>query len=77
MTLLYGSGMSDGNRHDHGNLPILLSGGGNGWLKGGRHVLYPKNTPIANLYLTLLNRLGVPLETIGDSTGSIDNLLSL
>jgi hypothetical protein len=77
MTVMYGSGMSDGNRHDHSNLPILLAGGGNGWIKGGRHVRYASNTPVANLFLTVLNRLGVPLESIGDSTGSIDKQLSL
>jgi hypothetical protein len=72
MFLIYGYGMADGNAHAPNNLPILLVGGGAGTLKGGRHLRYPADTPLANLHLTLLDRLGVPIDTIGDSTGKID-----
>jgi hypothetical protein len=72
-TLIYGTGMGDCNAHDPRNIPILLAGGGNGHLKGGRHIRYPKETPLANLHLTLLDKLGVNLERIGDSTGRLDD----
>jgi hypothetical protein len=71
-TLIYGTGMGDCNAHDPRNIPILLAGGGAG-LKGGRHIRYPKETPLANLHLTLLDKLGVSLERIGDSTGRLDD----
>ena len=70
--ILYGSGMSDGNNHNHHNLPTLLIGGGVG--RGGRHVSYPANTPVTNLFLSMLTRLGVPAESLGDSTGRIELL---
>ena len=67
---LYGSAMSEGNGHDLTNLPILLAGGGAGHIKSGRHIKYPERTQrLTNLQLTLLNTLGVPTETFGDSTG--------
>ena len=70
VVILYGSAISEGNRHDVRNLPILLAGGGAGRIKGGRHVKYPDGTQrLTNLQLTLLNTLGVPAETFGDSTG--------
>jgi len=69
--IIYGAGISDGNTHDPLNLPVLLSGGGCGELKGGRHIRYAKDTPLANLHVTLLRKLGVHLESIGDSTGEI------
>jgi hypothetical protein len=72
--IMYGSDMSDGNKHWLQNLPILLVGGGGGQIKGGRHFRYGKDTPITNLYLTLLDKLGVPIENFGDSTGKL-NLL--
>ena len=72
--LLYGGGLSDANLHLPTDLPIVLAGGGSGRIKGGRHVRYPKGTPLTNLYLTLAHKLGVPLEKIGDSTGEIDLL---
>jgi hypothetical protein len=72
MFLIYGYGMADGNAHAPSNLPIVLVGGGAGTLKGGRHLRYPADTPLANLHLTLLDRLGVPIDTIGDSTAKID-----
>jgi len=70
---LYGSGMSNGDKHDHTNLPILVAGGGAD--KGGRHIRYPKPMPLANLHLTLLDRAGVHLEAFADSTGKIPELL--
>jgi len=76
MVLLYGTGLSDGNTHLHDNLPALLVGGAGGRIKGGRHVRYPEETPMTNLHLALLDRLGVPVEKFGDSTGEL-NLLSV
>ena len=68
--ILYGSAISEGNRHDIRNLPILLAGGGAGLIKRGRHIKYPDETQrLTNLQLTLLNKLRVPTETFGDSTG--------
>lgn len=74
LVLLYGSGMGDSNLHDPRDLPILLLGGGGGTLKGGRHLQYPKETRLTNLYYTLLNKVGVPVERIGDSTGAVEHL---
>jgi hypothetical protein len=69
--LLYGSGLGDGNRHNHDDLPILLIGKGGGTVKTGRHVVYPKrdDTPLMNLYLALFERMGAPTRSFGDSTG--------
>jgi hypothetical protein len=72
--LLYGSGLSNPDDHNHHDLPILLAGGGAGQLRGGRHVKYPLDTPLANLHLTLLDKMGVPLDRLGDSTGTIELL---
>jgi hypothetical protein len=69
--VLYGSGMSDGNQHNHTDLPILLAGGASGRMKGGRHLRHPKNTPMANLLVGMLDRLGVSTDALGDSTGAI------
>ncbi len=69
--LLYGSNMSNSNAHDHFPLPVAVLGGGNGKLKGGMHVRYPDRTPVSNLVLTVLNRVGVPVESLGDSTGEV------
>ncbi|MGH9338128.1 MAG: DUF1552 domain-containing protein [Acidobacteriota bacterium] len=71
--LLYGSGMGDPNVHSHDNLPIIVSGGG---LKGGRHIKYVEPTPLANLHLTLLEKVGVHLDSLGDSTGRLNELLA-
>jgi hypothetical protein len=68
--ILYGSNMSDSHRHDHFPLPTAVIGGGCGALGGGRHVRYPDHTPLSNLLLTLLQRAGVPANSIGDSTGA-------
>ena len=70
--VLYGSGMSDGNQHNHTDLPIILAGGASGRLKGGRHIRNPKKTPMANLLLAMLDKMQVPAETFGDSTGRVE-----
>lgn len=75
--IVYGSGLGDGNRHTHENLPILLAGRGDGSLNPGQHVVYQKETPMTNLYLTLLDRMGVHPESIGDSTGKVEHLAGL
>jgi len=75
--LLYGSGISNSDRHTHGPLPTFVVGGGGGTLKGGRHLIYPEHTPLTNLQLTLLDKLGVPAETLGDSTGEFKELSAL
>lgn len=72
--IMYGSGMSDGNKHNHEDLPILLAGRGGGSIDSGRHIRYPIETPLNNLYVSLLNRMDVPREEIGDSTGPLDHL---
>ena len=74
---LYGSGMGNPNVHDHVNLPILVAGGGAGRFKGGRHIRYAEPTPLANLHLTLLERAGIRLDAFADSSGKVDELLSL
>lgn len=71
--VVYGSAISDGNAHDHFNLPVLLAGRGGG-LKSGRHVKYPRGTPMTNLYMALLDRAGVHPEKLGDSTGKVEHL---
>jgi hypothetical protein len=75
--LLYGAGLSNSDRHSHGPLPALVLGGGAGTIRGGRHVVYPDGTPLANLHVTLLDRLGVPAEKLGDSTGRFKELSEL
>jgi len=74
---LYGSGMGNPDVHDHVNLPILVAGGAAGRLKGGRHIRYAEPTPLANLHLTLLDKVGVHLETFADSRGKVEELLSV
>jgi hypothetical protein len=71
---LYGSGMGNPNVHDHTNLPILVAGGAAGNMQGGRHIKFNKPTPLANLHLTLLNKVGVHVESFGDSQGQVDEL---
>jgi hypothetical protein len=75
--ILYGSGMGDPNVHDHVTLPILVAGAGAGGRNGARHVQYAEPTPLANLHLTLLERVGVRLDAFADSRGRVDELLSL
>ena len=69
--IVYGSNMSNSNLHDHSNLPVALIGGGCGKLTGARHVRCPEHTPLANLHVALLNKVGVPTQTFGDSTGEV------
>ncbi|MDE0262920.1 MAG: DUF1552 domain-containing protein [Bryobacterales bacterium] len=72
---LYGSGMGNPNVHDHTNLPVLVAGGAAGSMQGGRHIKYDEPTPLANLHLTLLEKVGIHLDSFGDSQGTIDELL--
>ncbi len=72
--ILYGSNMSNSNAHNHFPLPLVTVGGGAGTLKGGRHLKYPDHTPMTNLLLTLLDKVGVPMDKLGDSTGKMDAL---
>ena len=72
--LLYGSSIRDGNVHDHHDLPLVLVGGKSVDIKGGRHLRYKPETPMNNLLLTMLDKSGVPAETLGDSTGKVDQL---
>lgn len=72
--ITYGSAIEDGNRHTHENLPILVAGQGGGSLKTGRHVRYPTETPVTNLWLALLDRMGAHTEKLGDSTGILGGL---
>ena len=74
LLMLYGAGMSDSNRHDNTGLPLVLLGGGSGSVKGGRHLRYREGTPISNLHLTMLDKMGLPLEKLVNSTGPL-NLL--
>lgn len=71
--LVYGSAHSDGNRHSHVDLPTIIVGRGNGVLKTGRHIVYPE-TPMTNLFLTLLDKMGVPTDKLGDSNGKLQGL---
>jgi hypothetical protein len=74
--IVYGSGLADGNRHTHEDLPVVIVGNGAG-LQPGAHVVYPKDTPMTNLYLTLLDKVGVRTESLGDSTGALEPVASL
>jgi len=69
--ILYGSGMGDGNLHRHFDLPCLLAGRLNGRVRSGQHITYPDKTPMTNLLVTMLDKVGMPVEKIGDSTGSL------
>jgi hypothetical protein len=72
--ILYGSGIGNPNVHDHTNLPILVAGGAATGMKGNRHIKYEKPVPLANLHLTLLDKVGVRLESFADSKGKVDEL---
>ena len=72
--LIYGSGISDGNIHFHLDLPVILVGGGGGRLKGGRHLRYTNDKPVSNLYVSVLDKLGVHVDAFGDSTGRLQYL---
>lgn len=72
--IVYGSGISDGNSHLHHNLPVLLAGSGGGTITSGRHIRVPDRTPMTNLYLSMLDRMGVEADRIGDSTGRLEEI---
>jgi len=74
--LLYGSGIGNPNLHDHTNLPIIVAGGAAGGMRGGRHLKYGQPTPLANVHLALLDKVGVRLDRFGDSSGRADELFS-
>jgi len=74
--LLYGSGIGNPNVHDHTNLPVLVAGGAAGGMKGGRHIRYDRPVPLANLHLSLLDKVGVKIDRFGDSTGKITDLFT-
>ncbi len=69
--IMYGGGMGDGNLHRHSDLPCLLAGKLGGKFKTGRHLAYPEDTPMANLLVTILDKVGVHVEKMGDSTGPL------
>lgn len=72
--ILYGAGISDGNRHNNENLPIIVAGKGGGTLRPGRHIRYPEETPLNNLFLSMMDRMGVHADWLGDSTGRLRGL---
>ena len=69
--LVYGSSISDGNRHNHDDLPTVVFGRGGGAIQSGRHIRYPQETPMSNLFLSMLHTFGVPQQRFGDSTGPL------
>ena len=73
--VMCGSSLSDGNKHDPNNLPILLGGKGGGRVRSGQHIASPKNTPLCNLYVSMLDCLSAPVPRFGDSTGPLRGLL--
>jgi Protein of unknown function (DUF1552) len=75
--IVYGGAICDGNTHSHTDLPVLLAGRGNGQLKPGRHISYPSGTPMTNLYVSLLDRMNVKTDKLGDSTGQLEHLTEL
>lgn len=74
--LLYGSGIGDPNVHDHTNLPVIVAGGAAGGMKGGRHLRYKDPVPLANLHLTLMQKVGVKIDSFADSNGRITELFT-
>jgi hypothetical protein len=72
--IVYGAGLSDGNRHTHEDLPTLIAGSGGNYFKTGRRIVYRKETPMSNLFITMMDRMGVHAEHFGDSTGRLDGL---
>ena len=75
--IVYGAGLSDGNRHSHEDLPTLIAGTGGGYIKTGRRIVYRRETPMCNLFLTMMDRMGVQLSTSATATGKLDGLTDL
>jgi hypothetical protein len=69
--VLYGSGLGNANLHEPKRLPLIVAGGGDGQIKGGRHIRYPNGTILSNLHVNLLQKMGVPVQSLGDSTGPL------
>ena len=72
--LLYGSAIGDGNRHNHDDLPVILAGGGGGTLSPGRMIRHETGTPMCNLFVSMLQRMGVSTDSFGDSNGMLDTI---
>ena len=72
--IVYGAGLSDGNRHTHEDLPTLIAGRGGKSIKAGQRIVYRRETPMANLFLTMMDRMGVRADYFGDATGRLDGL---
>jgi hypothetical protein len=72
--IIYGSGIGDGNRHNHDDLPLLMAGRAGGTIDTGRHIKYENGTPMTNLFLSLLDRVGAKIESLGDSSGRLAGL---
>ena len=72
--LVYGAGLADGDRHEHQNLPLVMAGRGGGTISTGRHVRYSSETPMCNLLVSMLDRVGAPVSQFGDSTGGLRGL---
>jgi hypothetical protein len=72
--VVFGSGIRDGNKHDPKNLPVVLAGGAGGTIKTGRHLVYKTRTPLCNLYASMLDRMGAPVEHFGDSAEKLKGL---
>ncbi|RNC81825.1 MAG: DUF1552 domain-containing protein [Phycisphaera sp.] len=73
--IMFGSGISDGNKHNHEDLPIVMAGGGAGTIDTGRHIAYDRETPLCNLYISMLDRMGCDVDSFGDSTGPLSRLI--
>jgi hypothetical protein len=74
--ILFGSGLRDGNRHDPHNLPLLLGGRGGGRIATGQHLTYTEDSPLADLYVSMLDAFGTPVERFADSTGPLRGVLA-
>ncbi len=74
VAMLYGSGISDGNKHNHDDLPVMLAGGGGGAIRGGRSISLAEPTPICNVYVEMLRAAGIPCDAFGDSTDGFGDL---
>ncbi|MCX6591362.1 MAG: DUF1552 domain-containing protein, partial [Acidobacteria bacterium] len=72
--IVYGAGLSDGNRHTHEDLPTLIAGRGGNYIKSGRRIVYRRETPMSNMFMTMMDRMGVPVEHFGDATGPLPGL---